>query len=314
MAQPDWFIRANLKPRHFRMLVALDDLKHLGRVAQSLHVTQPAVSLALKDLEKGLGCKLFERTPKGMFPNAYGECLIKHARTVLASLAQARDELSALQSGASCKITVGALPAMRAGLLPRALAMLKEKTPRSMVIVREGSMESMLPELRRGAVDLILGRLMIRNTSSDVSEETLCEGHNVLVVGRKHPLLRRKHLTWQQLEAFPWVLPLVGSLSREPLENVFQRNGISMPVNCVETMSIDVITGYLQLTSAIGLLSQMVARHYIETGLLAQLPLGLPDPQRPIGVTWNRHKPLSAAAQSFMHCLRESAHQLTASN
>lgn len=312
MAQPDWFIRANLKPRHFRMLVALDDLKHLGRVAQSLNVSQPAVSLALKDLETGLCIKLFERTPKGMFPNAYGECLIRHARTVLASLAQARDELSALQSGASGKVTVGALPAMRSGLLPRALAMLKEKTPQSTVIVHEGSMESMLPELRRGAVDLIVGRLMIRNTSSDVSEETLYEGHNVVVVGRKHPLVRRRHLTWQQLETFPWVLPPAGSLSREPLENVFQRNGISMPANCVETMSIDVITGYLQLTHAIGLLSQVVARQYIDSGQLAQLPLSLPDPRRPIGVTWNRHKPLSAAVQSFMHCLRESAQQLTA--
>ncbi|MEO8442104.1 MAG: LysR substrate-binding domain-containing protein [Betaproteobacteria bacterium] len=101
-------------------------------------------------------------------------------------------------------------------------------------------------------------------------------------------------------------------LSREQLENVLQRNGSSMPANCVKTMSIDVITGYLQLTDAIGLLSQVVARHYIEAGLLAQLRLSLPDPQRPIGVTWNRHKPLSAAVESFMHCLRESAAQLTA--
>jgi len=152
---------------------------------------------------------------------------------------------------------------------------------------------------------------MMRNASSDVSEEILYEGHNTVVVGPKHPLARRKRLTWQELADFPWVLPPVGSLSREPLENMLQKNGINMPADCVETMSIDVITGYLQLTNAIGLLSQVVARHYIEVGLLAQLPLSLPDPQRPIGVTWSRHKPLSVAARSFMHCLRESAMQLT---
>lgn len=312
MAQPDWFIRANLKPKHFRMLVALDDLRHLGRVAQSLHVTQPAVSLALKDLENGLGFKLFERTPKGMVPNAYGECLIKQARVILASLAQARDEMHALESGASGKVTVGALPAMRSGLLPKALAMLKETAPMTIIIVHEGSMESMLPELRRGAVDLIVGRLMANNTSSDFAEETLYEGHNVVVVGPKHPLVRRKQLTWQELGDFPWVLPPVGSLSREPLEHVLQKNGSRLPADCVETMSIDVITGYLQLTKAIGLLSQVVARHYIDAGQLAQLPLSLPDPQRPIGMTWNHHKPLSAAVQSFMHCLRKSAGQLAA--
>jgi DNA-binding transcriptional LysR family regulator len=55
MLQADWFLRSNLKPRHFRLLVALDDLRHLGRVAQSLHVSQPAASLALRDIEKRLG-------------------------------------------------------------------------------------------------------------------------------------------------------------------------------------------------------------------------------------------------------------------
>jgi DNA-binding transcriptional LysR family regulator len=190
--------------------------------------------------------------------------------------------------------------------------MLKEKTPQTIVIVHEGSMESMLPELRRGTVDLIVGRLTGRDASGDFSEETLYEGHNVVVVGPRHPLARRRRLAWEELAGFPWVLPPVGSLSREPLENVFQKHGIGIPADCVETMSIDVITGYLQLTRAIGLLSQVVARHYIEAGLLAQLPLGLPDPQRPIGVTWSRHKPPSAAVRSFMQCLRASAAQLTA--
>lgn len=134
----------------------------------------------------------------------------------------------------------------------------------------------------------------------------------MVVVGPRHPLARRRRLAWEELAGFPWVLPPVGALSREPLENVFQKHGIGIPADCVETMSIDVITGYLQLTRAIGLLSQVVARHYIEAGLLAQLPLGLPDPQRPIGVTWSRHKPPSAAVRSFMQCLRASAAQLTA--
>lgn len=311
MVQTDWFIRANLKPRHFRMLVALDDLRHLGRVAQSLHVTQPAVSLALNELEKGLGLRLFERTPKGMVPNSYGECLIRHARAVLASLAQARDELHALQAGATGKVTIGALPAMRPGLLPKALALFKAKTPNAVVIVHEGSMESMLPELSRGAVDLILGRLASRDASGDFAEEALYEGHNEVVVRCGHPLARRRKLDWAALSGYPWVLPPVGSLSREPLENVLQQHGVNMPADSVETMSIDVITGYLQLTDAIGLLSQVVARHYMESGYLARLPLTLPDPQRPIGMTWNRHKPLSAAVRSLMDELRKAALQLT---
>jgi DNA-binding transcriptional LysR family regulator len=310
MPQTDWFIRTNLKPRHFRILVALDDLRNLGQVARSLHVSQPAVSIALGDMEKGLGLKLFERTPKGMVPNAYGECLIRQARVVLASLAQARDEMHALKSGASGKIKIGALPAMTPGLLPQAIAMLKQEAPLTRVMVQEGSMETMLPELRHGAVDLIVGRLLRRDTADDIAEEALYSGQNVVVVGPKHPLLRRKRPTWKEMVAYPWVLPPAGSLSREPLESVILQSGAGMPVDCLETVSIHVITGYLQLCPAIGLLSKMVAAHYTGSGQLAQLPVALPDPQRPIGVSWSRYKPLSSAAQTFMRCIRLSATQL----
>ena len=60
MAQLDWFIRANLKPRHLQLLVAMDDYRSLGRVAENVNVTQPAVSKTLGELERGLGVKLFE--------------------------------------------------------------------------------------------------------------------------------------------------------------------------------------------------------------------------------------------------------------
>ena len=312
MAQLDWFIRANLKPRHLQMMVALDDLRHLGRVASSLHISQPAVSLALGELEKGLGFKLFERTPKGVVPNAYGECLIKQARVVLDSLAQVRHELHALLSGASGKVHVGALPAMTPGLLPKTLSLLKQKTPLTSILIQEGSMDALLPELRRGTVDLIVGRLVNRSAKDDLSEESLYEGHNVVVVGRSHPLAARQDLTWKDLVEYPWVLPPVGSLSREPLENALQQNGGSMPADYVETLSIHVITGYLQQSQAIGVLSQVVARHYIQAGLLAQLPLLLRGPERPIGMTWSRLKPISPAMETFMQCLRESAQAIAA--
>jgi DNA-binding transcriptional LysR family regulator len=309
MAQLDWYIRANLKPKHLQMLVALDDLRHVGRVANSLHITQPAVSLALGELEKGLGFKLFERTPRGVVPNIYGECLIKQARVVLACLAQVRDELHALQSGSSGKITVGALPAVTPGLIPQALAMFKRRTPNTTVIVQEGAMDALLPELRRGAIDMMIGRLVNRDFSDDLSEEVLDKGNIVLVVGCSHPLAKQKRIAWDDLAPYPWALPPVGSLSREPLENALQQNGCALPADYVETLSIHVITGYLQATKAIGLLSQAAARHYIRNGLLAQLPLTLPDPLRPIGMTWNGHKPQSPAVKSFMTCLRRVTKQ-----
>lgn len=307
MAKLDWYIRANLKPKHLQLLVALDDLRHLGRVAHSLHVSQPAVSLALAELEKGLGLKLFERTPRGVLPNSYGECLIRHARTVLGTLAEARDELHALQSGALGKVAVGALPAVTPGLVPQALLLLKKKAPQTRVVVQEGPMEMLLPELRRNALDMVVGRLVRHDQSGGLEDEALDQGMLVLVVARKHPLASKRRLAWTDLADYPWVLPPVSSLQREPLENALQQNGCTLPANYVETLSVHVIAAYLQGSEAIAALSRVAAQPYIQTGVLAALPLALPDPQRPIGVMWSRHKPKSPAAVAFIDCLRRAA-------
>lgn len=312
MARLDWYIRANLKPRHLQLLVALDDLRHLGRVANSLHVSQPAVSLALAELEKGLGLKLFERTPRGVVPNSYGECLIRHARVVLTTLADARDELHALQTGASGKIAIGALPAVTPGLIPQSLLLFKEAAPHTRVVVQEGPMDTLLPELRRNSLDMVVGRLARADLSGDLLEETLDEGTVVLVVAHSHPLAARKRIRWKDLSAYPWVLPPVGSLQREPLENALQQNGCELPSNLIETLSVHVIMGYLASSQAIGSLSRVAASHYIGMGALVQLPLVLPDPQRPIGMMWSRHKPVSPALQAFTDCLRRAAQTMLA--
>jgi DNA-binding transcriptional LysR family regulator len=307
MAQLDWYIRANLKPKHLQLLVAIDDLRHLGRVATAMHVSQPAVSLALGELEKGLGLKLFERTPRGVVPNSYGECLIRHARVVLGTLSEARHELHALQTGASGRIALGALPAATPGLVPQALLQLKRGSPLTRVVVQEGPMETLLPELRRGGLDMVVGRLVPSALAGDLADETLDLGVVVLVVARQHPLVKKRRLKWADLSDYPWVLPPVGSLQREPLEDALQQNGCSLPADSIETLSVHVITGYLRASTAIGSLSRVAAHHYIQTGVLAQLPLTLPDPQRPIGMMWNRHKPASPAVLALRAALRKAA-------
>lgn len=309
MLQPDWFIRANLKPRHLQLLVALDRHRHIGRAAASLNLSQPAVSLSLGELEKGLGLALFERHARGVTPNAYGECLVRHANGLLAGLDQAREELHALQTGAAAKIRVGALPAVTTALLPDALAAYKGDWPTSQVMINEGPMERLLPLLRGGELDLLVGRLMTR-AADDVSEEVLYDGLNQLVVREGHPLARRRKLQWQQLQDYPWVLPPAGSLAREPLEVALRQHGMALPLDAVETLSNSVIAGYLQKTDAVGLLSRLVARPLARSGQLAILPLDLPDPRRPIGVTWLKARPLPPAALRLLTCLQEAVGRL----
>ncbi len=94
-----WFIRARLKTRQLMLLTAICDEGNIHRAAEVLNMSQPAASKLLKDLEDMLGVSLFERQPRGMRPNWYGETMIRHARIALSSLREAGQEVDALKVG-----------------------------------------------------------------------------------------------------------------------------------------------------------------------------------------------------------------------
>jgi len=305
MAQIDWYIRRNLKLKQLYLAVALDDLRNIGRVAAGLNITQPAVSKALAELERGLGITLFERTARGVNPTVYGACFVSHARVVLGNLGVARDELRDLVSGASGKVRVGALPAVAPALLPRSLALLKSRSPGTSVLVREGTQEILLQELLSGSVDLVVGTLPDSRTAH-FEQKVLFEERFVLVCGRRHPLTRRPRLTWSDLRGHPWVLPPVGALLREPLEAAFEQHGLAIPANHIETLSMHVTCSYVQLTEAIACIRQGIGKYFHELGVIALLPLELPRLLRPVGMTWNPDRPLSSSTRLMMQCLENA--------
>jgi len=307
MSQLDVYVRTSFKPRHLQLLVALDEIRHLGKVAASINVSQPAVSKTLGELERGLGLKLFERTARGVVPTTYGECLIRHARVMLSELALTRDELRGLASGSSGSIRVGVLATAALELLPHALAVLKSRRPGISVLVREGTVETLLPELLLGNLDLIVGRLPDGHAAQELGEMTLMEEGVSIVAGRHHPLAGRKRLRWSDLKPYPWVLPPVNTLLREPLERVFEVHGIAIPVNRIETLSVHVIRAYLHYTDAIAALATDVSSYYESLGLLAVLPLEMPRLVRPVGVVWSRHRPIAPGTQALIECLEEVA-------
>jgi DNA-binding transcriptional LysR family regulator len=308
MAQIDWYLQVNLKARHLRLLVALDDFGNLKQVADISHVTVPAVSKALAELEKGLGLSLFTRTAQGLRPTSYGECLIRHARTMLTDIHLARDELKALSSGSEGKIHIGVLPASVSVLLPRALALLKQRSPGTNVLVTEGIANTLLPELWQGRLDMVVGRLPVRNSVNGFEEMELLPEPVVLTTGRHHPLARRKKLKWTDLQPYPWVLPPTGSILRGPLELALEQHGVTLSNNYVETLSSHLARAYLHMTESIAVMAVSAANDPHEP--LAVLPLTLPKAIRSVGVLWNKNRGLTPGAHLMTTCLAEVAESL----
>jgi DNA-binding transcriptional LysR family regulator len=304
----DWYLQANLKMRQLRLLVAIDTYRNLTQVAEITHVTVPAVSKSLAELERGLGLMLFSRTLQGLVPTPYGECLIRHARAMLAILYEARDELKALSSGTEGKLHVGMLATSASVLLPQALILLKQRSPGTNVMVTEGTKESLLPELWQGRLDLFVGRLPPTDALGTFEQKMLLEEPVLLVTGRHHPLARKENVQWADVRPYPWILPPPGTILRDPLERALEANDIALTDNYIETFSIPVLRTHLQDSDFIAVMGGTLVGSAGQS--LHVLPLRLPGLLLAAGVLWNRNRGLTPSAQLLVSCLDEVARRL----
>ncbi|MFJ4292376.1 LysR substrate-binding domain-containing protein [Cupriavidus sp. NPDC089707] len=307
MVKIDRALRSNIKLRHLQLLVALDEFRHLGRTAEFLSVSQPAVSRVLTEVEKMLGLTLFTRSTRGTEPTPAGESLVRFARSVLAQYEQTRDEIAAVQSGASGRVQVGSMGATLSVLLARAVGLLKERHARATVLVEEGDLTHLLPKLRLRELDLIVGRLEPGYAAPDLVTEALYEEPMVVVVKRGHKLARKTRPGWADLAAMPCVLPPPWASLRVKIEQAFYRYGLHPPQDVIETSSYLALATFVGQRGAAGFMAQSVARAMQAEGRLQVLSMEVPVELPPVGIITLRERTPSLSAEQMLGCLREAA-------
>jgi DNA-binding transcriptional LysR family regulator len=306
MAQIDRVLRSNIKLRHLQLLVALDQFRHLGRTAEFMSVSQPAVSKMLAEVESMLALTLFDRSARGTEPTASGVSLIRFARSVLAEYERTRDEIAAVASGAAGRTRVGSMVVAMPVLLARAVALLKQRSTQATVLVEEGDLTHLLPKLRLGELDVFVGRLEPGYASPDLVTEALYEEPMVVVVAAGHALAGKAKPSWADLAAIPCVLPPPWASLRVKIEQQFFKHGLEPPQDVVETASFLGLTVFLQQRGAAGFLAQSVAKHFESQGILKVLRLKVAIELPPVGLITLRGRQLTATTQQLIACFRQA--------
>jgi DNA-binding transcriptional LysR family regulator len=307
---PNWFLKARLKTRQLLLLIALDDYRNIHRAADELHMTQPAASKQIKDLEEMLDVRLFERLPRGMEPTIYGETMIRHARMALTSLALAHDDLLTLKAGLSGQVEVGVIMSPAMALLPRAIARIKEQAPLLRIGVQLESSNLLLEKLQRGMLDFTIGRILERGDSTGLIYEELTEEPACAVVRPGHPLLEHKQLGLEDIATLPWILPPQGSILRHRFDMMFRRAGLQPPANVVDTTALLVITALLQQTDALHVMPLEVAQYYASLNVMQILPIELPCKMDAFGIIRQQDHLLSPGATLLLDAVRAAAKEI----
>ena len=271
--------------RRVRIFIALCEQHHMPSVAESIGITQPAVSMAIRQMEDSIGVPLFERTARGMIPTRAGAALALRLKRALAEVRHAVADIAALQGITQGTVTVGALPLGRTRLLPESIAGLIDKHPGLRVATVEGSFETMAASLRAGDLDFILGALRAAEYASDLQGEALAEDELGIVARREHPWTARKRIPPDDLAKARWVLPRVHTPNRTLFERALEQRGLPPPDVVVETSDLAVLRGVLLNTDLLTAISPRQLSYELAAGLLNVLPLPLRDTRRVIGIT-----------------------------
>jgi DNA-binding transcriptional LysR family regulator len=303
----DRLLDGRLKIRHLVLVTAIADEGTLVRAAESLHITQPVVTRGLREVEEVLAAPLFERLPRGVTPTPYGQAFIERARSVLAELRAAGEEVRLLRSGQLGTVTVGTHLAGSNLLLPRAIAGLKAEHPKLTVVVREGTPDALQQWLLAGDLDLTVGRLS-PTVPVRLEQERLHQEPIRLVARAGHPVHGGGRGTaLAELLAYPWIFPVAQTALRAELEAVFFQEGLPLPADRVECTSMLTLRNLLVSTDVIAALPMFIA---VDDRELRILPTALSSIRRSVGVTLPKDRAPSPAAAALLVHLREEGAKL----
>ena len=224
-----------LRIRHLDVLLAVAAEGSMQRAAQRVHLTQPAISKLVRELETMFGAPLFDRSKRGVTLTECGRALAIRAEYLRNDIERARDEVAAIGRGTLGALRIGALPVVESALLPQSLMALRKIAPALRIRVQEGTSAALLDQLGRGEIDCVLGRLDSGADGRDIRAEKLMRLPTRIVARRRHPLAAHKRVTPEQLAAYPWVLPQPGAPIRTVIDGVFATAGIAAPVPLVES-------------------------------------------------------------------------------
>ena len=192
--------------RHLRYFVAAPETENVSRAALKLHVSQPALSRQLRDLEEELGFSLFQRSAKSVRLTEAGRTFLIEARAVLQRADDAVKTARAIASGGKAELHVGYAPSPTVRILPQILRAFQTKTPNVRVKLHDLSTEEMLAGVREGKLQLALtvrpNRAMLRGLHfEELARETMC-----LAVPQNHPFARLRSVALSQVALEPLVV------------------------------------------------------------------------------------------------------------
>jgi DNA-binding transcriptional LysR family regulator len=289
----------DLKLDQLQTFVRVIELGSFSAAAERLHVSQPAVSLQVRQLERKLGVRLVERVARRATPTAAGCELVKHARRIENAVAAALDEMSTYASGTLGRVRIGTGATACIYLLPAALRDLRRRFPTLEITVTTGNSGDVLKAVEANTLDIGLVTLPAPGRMLEVTP--VLEDAFVAVTAADDDRLS-KPVTPAALAKLPVVLYEAGSNARRIVDQWFARAGVSV-VPVMELGSVEAIKELVGAGLGCAVLPASAVRKTAERVPIVSRPLS-PKLQRTLALVVRKDKTLTRGLQETIKALQ----------
>ena len=286
------------------LFVSVVELGSLGRVAERHHISQPAVSMKMTQLETQVGFRLLERSRGGTRPTRQGERALPLVRKLLESSEMMMAEMAAIKAEQHSHLRVAASLTIAEFLIGEWMGTLTAELPGLSMTLEVANSAEVLSLVRRGAVDLGF-REGVALSVSDLNIEKVGSDRLLLVVKPGHKWSRRKApVTPEELAQTEIIAREPGSGTREVLEEammpyggIHTRRELGSPAAVLQAAR----SGY-----APAVISELTAASSISSGTLVEIPVERLDLRRHFQVIWLADRPVSELARRLVELARRS--------
>ncbi|MFV0302281.1 MAG: hydrogen peroxide-inducible genes activator [Paracoccus sp. (in: a-proteobacteria)] len=290
--------------RHLRYFEALARWGHFGRAAESLAISQPALSVQMKELEEILGTPLLERGARQVTLTSLGEEFSQRARGILQSVAELGDLARASDSPLTGVLRLGVIPTVAPYLLPATIKLLALRHPDLDPHPREAVTQKLIDDLLEGRLDTAIVALPVSENA--LHEEDLFDEEFLLVrplIDAQKPVPRPENLREMRL-----LLLEEGHCFREQALSYCSPTP-SQPRDLMEGSSLTTLVQMVGAGIGVTLIPEMAMALETRNAPVCIAPLPEPRPTRRIGMVWRKSSPLFGQMRQIAHIVRDAAQE-----
>ncbi len=288
------------QPLDSRQLRAFSILARTGSftaTAQELHLSQSAISHAMKALEQEIGCRLLDRMGKTVVLTQAGEQLLVHAQKILAEMESARSQLGHLGKWGSSRLRIGASTTACQYVLPAVLREFKESFPQCTISIEPGDTPEMIDALRAHRIDLAVN--LEPRREEPLEFRPLFTDELVFVTSPLHPWALAGKVTRDEIPREHYILYGKGSYTFRMVEDYFRQDKVVLHSQ-LDLGNMEAIKELVKLGLGISIMAPWTARKELSEKSLVALPLGKRKLKRRWGVLHWRGRRLSLAEETFI--------------